>query len=497
MKMNKILTFSIFSLLLVILFTIATGVVRANGAPVGGGDPNIFGTLVPIQNQDVVCENEKLEISLGLHKATVKVTYDLLNTGKEQTIKYGFPIIENGIAIMSPAKIDLRTTASILAAYHYKITENGKTISFTPADANFDDWGYIADHNYPPFGQMKMKLLVSEIAFKSTEKKAITITYEQGYSFTDGKTTKDPYPSFAPRTCNYLLETGRYWKNGIIVHVEIIINGSDVPDGIPIQIEPAGYSTADISKTGGKRIFTRCYDDFSPTKEQNITIRLNMGEWFIAKIKEYEQQDAKKNILNIKSVMKDISATSVLEPSGGYTYVPENAVDGNYFGTVWATKEFDDGGINESITVRFKKTQKIRKVGIIPGVFLTKELYWANNRIKDFLVQYLEYNWKNEPKVIKYDSYEREYYAYLGANKQEILPPFDNQYGCISWGTDPFVFVSQLFPFSQAVHCDGIRIVIRAIAKGKVYNDTCIGEIVMVASDSDIESWGKKLVYGE
>jgi hypothetical protein len=110
-----------------------------------------------------------------------------------------------------------------------------------------------------------------------------------------------------------------------------------------------------------------------------------------------------------------------------------------------------NGGIGESVALTLTRPQHVDQIGIIPGYSKSKELYFANNRIREL-------------EIVVNDN-------------KTITAALDDEY--ISFGADSYKGYQLINLGSYSGDAKSIKLRIKKVYPGSKYNNTCIGEILL------------------
>lgn len=191
-----------------------------------------------------------------------------------------------------------------------------------------------------------------------------------------------------------------------------------------------------------KNMMVYTYDSVQQSQWCDITIELDGGEYAGSCTREYwaEKVSYEEKISN--DIIAGVRASSTLAPQsdsrGNYTYVPENAVDGDY-NTAWV-EGVDGTGAGQYIELDFDAKHAVNGIEISNGYRKRKDLYEKNSRVRTVRICFSD-----------------------GEMEEYVL--------------DDVFQGTQRIDFSKAHETEYIRIEIVDVYEGTKYQDTCITDM--------------------
>ncbi len=312
------------------------------------------GCVIPVKNNVIVMQSEIVIIRLFQNHYEVEVEYYFKNTGKRQNVKMGFP----------------NQTSSLITETikNFKAFQNDSSLAITELFEGDDT-------TKPEVAIMPKKFYECfNVFFEKDETLKIRNTYTQGYE-------SDYNETF--RGAEYILTTGALWKDKI-GNIKVYI----YPTGIPT--EELLKRTAYFPEMNHGRGDTIYYSGFRLTPEKYT---YDTGAYFF-EISDVDP-DFDIQITMPPQIQTYISASSELKSDGVYSYSAWNVND-NDSGTAWA-EGIAGSGIGEMIDISIGPVYyggkepgayKVKKIGIMNGLNISKDLFYANNRVKEVLITY-------------------------------------------------------------------------------------------------------------
>ncbi len=154
---------------------------------------------------------------------------------------------------------------------------------------------------------------------------------------------------------------------------------------------------------------------------------------------------ASLSVRELDRSVRDITASSVLAPQSGNTYVPGNAFDQN-FATAWVEGE-SGTGVGSSITFSFDGPETVYGVSVLPGYWKNQDTYQQNGRPTDFIISFSD-----------------------GSFTAMYLIGSEPEYGTAE---ESYEYVL----FDRPVETDSVTLTITGAVAGTRFEDTCITEI--------------------
>ena len=143
--------------------------------------------------------------------------------------------------------------------------------------------------------------------------------------------------------------------------------------------------------------------------------------------------------------VRDITASSVLAPQSGNTYVPGNAFDQN-FATAWVEGE-SGTGVGSSITFTFDGPEAVYGVSVLPGYWKNQDTYQQNGRPTEFIISFSDGSFTA---------------LYLTGSMPEYGGPEESY---------------EYVLFDRPVETTSVTLTITGAVAGTKFEDTCITEI--------------------
>jgi len=344
------------------------------GGNVGTGNFRASGT------EQVEMVNENLLIRLYHDRARVQVEYVLKNTGKAVEVTAGFPCL--GIASQRQNYLEIED---------YKLLVDGKLVPHQTEVGDVSNWKTVFDAEIMQIPEMmpteqgspcRIWWLSSTVHFDAGQTRHVKVEYESLYEFSEGGPSDDCY--YNNDYFRYLLSTAAAWK-GPIQHGTVTIQAVTLDPRV-LTIKPARRFQR--TPTG----FVWNFTNLKPTLDDNIEVCMNDkfftqmnprstphdNSWYSFEGGAVGRvgQNAKKFYLNFHGYTARATSTAA-----GY---PVSYVGDFDEKTAWVARK--NGGINERLTLTLSRPEHVDEIGIIPGYAKSKEIYFANNRIRELEV---------------------------------------------------------------------------------------------------------------
>jgi hypothetical protein len=383
---------------------------------------------------DVIIEDEKLTIDLHTEFAAVEVHYRMRNTGPAVPQDFFFPVerwgIPPGEETRSPAELD-----------QYRVMVDGKESKWTDAPGPKKA---VAEIVSGPNWEEKVPVIKSwkksVIPFAAGQTHEVTIQYNSRYSESDESVSDDEHIGDA--TFSYSLSPAATWK-GPIAKGQIDINlMHSEPEDVSIE-NPQGRFQK-INDTH----YQWSFENLKPTAADDIRIKAHSK--YDRYPTGYSEQDLASHnsyVLRGRQYFLDhtdyeATASSTLAPQGKHSYEVAN-IKGDPQRDVqspWA-EGVEGDGLGESIILNVKRPLPLYGIMIRPGYYDydEKELWWKNNRVAAV-------------EITLNDEY----------TFTEAIP--DERF------EDPYVL--RVPGYNKPV--SKIKLVIKAVHRGKEFRDTCI-----------------------
>jgi hypothetical protein len=418
---------------------------RGNWGSDAGGSV-ATGAFRALGTAQVAMENEDLDIELFRDRAKVHVEYALRNTGEAVTVKAGFPCL----GVLSEKK-------NYTEVEDYSLTANGQPVPYHIEPGDVTNWKRIfgrdflgmgrgpedesGDHS--PCSECRIWWLASAVHFDKAETKHIAIQYEALYEYGEGGPSDDA--DYNSDNFRYLLSTASVWK-GPIRKGRVVLKAVTI-DLKSITVKPANR----FKKVPGGLLWE--FTNLKPTLADNIEVCLNNKFSTIFNYAAGDDGDTQKANSSWYSFegdkyyfdFHDYSASASSEKTG----YPATAVGDFERETAWVAGR--NGGIGESVLLSLKKPQHVDQVGIIPGYAKSKQLYFANNRVRELEVTV------NERHTVT---------ATLPDEYISFSPDSKKAYELIDLG-------------DYAGEAKTIKLTVKQVYPGTKHNDTCISELLL------------------
>ena len=332
--------------------------IYANWGGQSGGNVGT-GAFRAVGAEQVEMKNEDLNIELYRDRAKVQVDYVLHNTGPAVDVKAGFPCL--GVASKKKNYLEIED---------YQLTADGKPVAYSTEKGDVKGFLGVFDEEFLKMpdvegGSPRIWWLSSTVHFDANQTKKLRVRYESLYEFSGGGPSDDDYHN--NDYFRYLLSTAGAWK-GPIRHGKVTIKAVTL-DPKRLTLKPA-----DRFKSNGSS-WVWNFSDLEPTLADNIEVCLNN--------KFFQQYQGRTNTWYSFEGDKyyfDSHAYRAQASSEQKAYPVKAISDGNRE-TAWATGK--RGGAGESLTLTLDPPDHITQVGLIPGYTKSKDLYFANNRVRE------------------------------------------------------------------------------------------------------------------
>ena len=382
---------------------------------------------------------ERLEIDLHIEYADIRIEYVLHNPGRKVTVECGFPAATAGSYYMTE---EARKTRPPVALTNFVITADDKPLKtqLLPDDIRLSG---------KPDGRVALNLTswqVMKIPFGEGQTRKVSVSYRNEYFRTS--TEAGSHVSLT-----YLFSAAGLWA-GAIKQGVVIINPVTVDAQNVALNHPKRFARSD-------GVWRWSFTDLEPSLEDDLVI--SMGGHMFAQSESvgtgndeersqvtYVAKDGEwkgDRIIGASWEMRSQQFTAIASSwlkEGDSNEHPPAAVKDSDRSTAWVEGAEGDG-IGEHLTLALDKPSKVRRIGIVNGFTKSRELYFANNRVRGLAVSVNG----GEPFHVE-------------------LPdePLEVEY-----------FWIDLPKSSHPVKT--IRLEITAISPGTTYRDTAIAEIVL------------------
>jgi hypothetical protein len=211
-KSSLLLNYFLISILLLGIFTPTNFL--ANGGPVDVSHLKNTGQIKLITKEKVTIDEEFLFISLEGDYANVVVKYKLTNHGQTEDIAYAFPVITD--------RYDDAVLLSFLTMDEYipffKMELDGNNLLYkTSGDSAKSD-------PKSEYYDLNINWNTSTIHLPKNVQKQLVISYRVKNSFYDFGTSKSYFVDWDERKFIYDFSPAKYWGEGIIGKIEIVVN---------------------------------------------------------------------------------------------------------------------------------------------------------------------------------------------------------------------------------------------------------------------------------
>ena len=431
-------------LVVVAIMTMGVVPLYANWGGSAGGSVGT-GAFKPFGTEQVEMQNETLTVLLYRDHAKVTVEYVLKNTGEAVELKAGFPCLA-----AEPSGTDY------VEIEEYKITADGKSVPYNKEKGELGNWKTLFTkeflENYNESDEedtasaegssdcpgCRIWWLTSKVRLEKGETKHVTVQYESLYEFSEGGPSDDDYHN--SDYFRYLLSTAAAWK-GPIQNGEVTIKAVTV-DPDQIIIRPSWRFT----RTGADFVWR--FSNLKPTLEDNIEVSLNNKFYTLFNYEGESRGDSSWYSFEGNKYYFDFHGYMAKASSEKPDY-PVTAISDFDQKTTWVAGK--NGGINESIELTLNSPAHVDQIGIIPGYAKSKELYFVNNRIREFTIA-----------------------VNHGAPQTVTLP--DEYISFSPYSMKGYELVN-LTPYMGDART--ITLTVKKVYPGSRYNDTCVSEILL------------------
>lgn len=410
--------------------------VFANGGPSDGTDLWGSGNVGLARKATTRIVREDLRVSIYDQQADVFVKYRFSHDAEPQNIVIQFPVdyeessdfafgdsapIGEVVVSMNDHQIPVGRIEEVASARTIKAQDYESTL--------------------------KRKWYEFEVPFVPGTRNELMVEYSIAVSYGDWETNKDFFGSMSPRTFNYTFAPAMYWGDGVIDTLSVAVDASAlVSAGATIEkVEPFTFSTA-----GG--IYTYEAIGFKPGQSPDLLFQYDLSRPQFSQILRANRIDP--------SQVTSVTASSTLKGS----YSPRNVLDDD-FSTAWVEGAPDDG-VGEWIELTFDELDGLAYIGIVNGYAKSKELYYANARIK-------------RAKVAIHYRYE---------NGEQQVSEYEHDCKDIPWSEyDYDTFISMVTTLEECGEgyigrpVSRIRITVMDVYPGTKYDDLCISEVFIGA----------------
>lgn len=415
----------------------------ANGGAWQVGVPGTGSASASDKNHktDVTIEDETLTINLGSGSAGVEVHYRMHNTGKKVQQDFFFPVERWG----TPPGEETRTPAEL---DQYQIAVDGTDLKWTDVRAAKQETKKSASESYwdeeaPTIKSWKK----SVIPFEHDQTRSVTIKYDSKYSENDESVSDDEHISDA--VFAYSLSPAATWKGSIgrgkidinILHPE--------PEDVSIEKPPSRFQK--LSDTHYQWVF----ENLKPSLADDIRIIAHSKYdkyptgYSEEAIKRHDFYVLREHQYFLDHTDYDATASSTLAPQGKHNYDVNNikADPRREVPSPWA-EGVEGDGIGESITLDVKRPLPLYGILIQPGYYDDeKEPWWNNNRVATLEVTL------NDERTFT-----------------ETIP--DERF------EEPYLL--RVRDYTKPVN--KVKLVIKAVYRGKQFRDTCISLVQLRAA---------------
>lgn len=431
------------------IFHLFVCIVYANGGPVDGSSVLSAGEVRFLNMPSVELAKERLHIEIEGDYCFVKVEYTLKNTSLQEieNVEYGFPIdyIRNDY--------DEEFALNDSDIKELRFVFNGKELSSKTRD-EFDlvSSERIFEGNVQEITS-KRKWFFTTFSIKSKETVSLLVSYRIRSGFTDFATSKSFFTYFGEKALYWDFCPAQYWGNGTINDFEVMItakNGSIDPGTLKTQGLPF------IEKGGAYHYRSNSFNlkDAEPLLLTYMNTGGNMADFIRS-----------TNLIHTNLPVK-IKASSSQK-----NYPAKQAFDGNY-ATTWVPEK---NGIGEWIELSVDTPFSLGALLIVGGYTKSKEIYYANNRLKKIKVEYI--------KGAHYDERSDENGEFIIDFPDAPFPENVPSFLYLSLSQKPS-FATDFGDMSFGI-LKKMRITILEVYRGEKYNDTCISEILLLGYPVD------------
>jgi hypothetical protein len=418
-------------------------VLLANGGAWQAGVPGTGSASASDKNHktDVTIEDETLTIDLHSESAAVEVHYRMHNTGKKVQQDFFFPVehwgTPPGEETRAPAELD-----------QYQIKVDDQDLKWSDVRASKQEPKTISASYWEEEVPIIKSWKKSVIPFERDQTRTVTIKYNSKYSENDESVSDDEHISDA--VFAYSLSPAATWK-GTIGKGKIDINILH-PEPEDVSIEKPKGRFQKLSDTHYQWVF----ENLKPSLADDI--RIIAHSEYDKYPTGYSEEDIKRHDSYVLRAHQyfldhtdyDATASSTLAPQGKHNYDVIN-IKGDPQRDVsspWA-EGVEGDGIGESITLEVKRPLPLYGILIRPGYYDydEKEPWLNNNRVAT-----LEITLNDEHTFT------------------ETIP--DERF------EDPYLV--RVRDYTKPV--TKVKLVIKAVYRGKQFRDTCISLLQLRAS---------------
>lgn len=419
-----------FILILLLQFSIIVPIF-ANGGPAGSNGLAEGNNITFIQKKDISLDSENLYIDINPKEINVKVTYELTNHGKEDNMKYVFPVnLYSGERFFSDGGyLD-----------NVKLYDGDKLLEYT-VQSTVRDWEDAEDDSDFYEFLSGTKSFITDLVFKENEKKTLSVYYTVKGAYLNWGTSKRFLPSFGTNYFTYNLTPAANWGDGLVDHFKLIVDFQDYTSK-DIPVSNIDLNLENYQEEEG--IYTFEAENFDLTKQGKIKIAYDDSE--------YKLNNFLQGIRIDYSIIAKVTVSSEL----GERYQAANLFD-NDFNTAWV-EGVEGLGENEIIEIEFIDEVDIERLGFINGYTSDDYTYYNNGRVKKLKVELLSHNPVDDSNEVYDAVYEIEEKKYEDFNKN-LLQSFMIELDERAW------------------RIKKIRLTILDAYPGTKYEDTCISEL--------------------
>lgn len=314
------------------------------------------GTFRPTGTDQVEILKENLVIRLYRDRARVKVDYVLHNTGAAVTVKAGFPCL--GLTRAEKTQYEIED---------YQLSVDGQKLSHRMEKGDPKPYQSLLDQEFKEMPDVmgndpfRLGWLTSSVPFAAGQTRKVHVEYEAPYEFSEGGPSGDNY--YNDDYFRYLLSTGAAWK-GPIREGKVTI--------VPVTVRPEALA---IKPEGRFKNLIWEFKNLEPTLADNLEIRLKNNE--LHTIMNHDSAD-RRSWYSLETDRwffdhKRFTATASASEKG-YPVSNLTDFDGS---TAWVARP------GATVTLTLKTPDAVDALGLIPGYSKSKDLYFANNRVRD------------------------------------------------------------------------------------------------------------------
>lgn len=334
----------------------------------GAGGSLGTGTFRPFGTDQVEMQKENLVIALYRDRARVNVDYLLHNSGEAVDVKAGFPCL--GLGPENHLEIE-----------DYRLTVDGKETSYqvergdarpyqSLIDAEFlKNPSAILRKNDPDGGPCHLWWLSSTVPFAAGQTRKVHIDYESLYEYSyGGPSGVDNY--YNNGYFRYLLSTGGAWKGPIR-------QGKVTITGVTVNLQTVGIKPEKRFHSSPEgRVWA--FSDLEPTLADNLEVCLNDKYYTIHNFRGKDHSYSWYSFEGNRYFF-DHNRCQAIASSASSGYPATNVLDRKR-DTAWVA------GLGEQLTLTLETPDRVDQLGIIPGYTKSKDLYFANNRVRELEV---------------------------------------------------------------------------------------------------------------